>query len=244
MSRLHRLVNGAQLRARRLRQVRSGTPSGHVRQDGVLVPLDDPMVTARIRQVLEWGQYEMGDVAALKGLHTPDDVIMEVGGGLGFMSTLASRLVGEERVFTYEANPAMLDTIKRVHELNSVAPTVTIAAMTTGGGTVRLARADDFWDRRVGADGDGPVDEVAGADFATELERVRPSFILMDVEGSEASLLGDVPLPAFVRKLAVELHPELIGDEACSAVVRSMLEQGFVLRFELSAGSIWAFERS
>jgi FkbM family methyltransferase len=224
-------------RAAQWREERNGT----LRQDGVLIPADDPNLTEPVLHVMRRGMYESGDVTALKELVEPDDVVMEVGGGIGFVSALAAKLVGSERVHTYEPNPALEPSIRRLHDLNGVAPAVTIAAVAPAAGSTTLLLADDYWDSRTLTAGQGV--EVPTVAFAQELRRLEPTLLLVDCEGTEGALFETTELPPSVRKLVVELHPEYIGIDGCTGVVRRLLGQGFLIRFDLCGRSTWAFVR-
>jgi FkbM family methyltransferase len=219
---------------------RRAEPSPFIEQDGILIPVDDPHVKGRIREVMAEGVYESGDVRAMKELIEPGDVVMEVGGGIGFVSALAAKLVGSDRVHTYEPNPVMEASIRRLYQINDVSPHLMMAAVSDKDGTARLTDEPDFWDARLGDKGV----EVPAVRFADELQRVEPTFVMMDCEGSEAQLLGPIRLPDSVRKVVAELHPELIGLEACTAVIRAMLDQEFILRLDLCGGSLWSFVRT
>jgi FkbM family methyltransferase len=210
-----------------------------IEQEGIQIPLDDPNVTGRVREVMEQGMYESGDVRALKALIQPDDRIMEVGAGIGFVSALAAKHVGSENVFTYEANPAMEPSIRRLWTLNEVEPNLTIAAVSDAVGTVSLSTEVHYWDVRVTDAGT----EVPAVSFEAELQRVQPTLLMMDCEGSEDRLLGPIGLPPSVSRVISELHPELIGSDACNASIRQMLDQGFHLRLDLCGGSLWTFVR-
>jgi FkbM family methyltransferase len=188
---------------------------------------------------MEQGLYESGDIRALKAVVKPDDKIMEVGAGIGFVSALAAKFVGSENVYTYEANPAMEASIRRLWDLNGVSPHLTVAAVSNVAGTATLSTELHYWDVRVADSGT----EVPAVSFEAEVVRVQPTLILMDCEGSEDRLLGPVPLPSSVTRVVSELHPELIGADACNSSIRGMLDQGFQLRLDLCGGPLWTFVR-
>jgi FkbM family methyltransferase len=226
------LQRGREFRARQ---------KGSLQQDGVSIPADDPNLTERVLKVMREGKYEIGDVTALKELAEPDDVVMEVGGGIGFVSAVAAKLVGSERVHTYEPNPALEASIRRLHRLNNVAPQVTVAAVAATSGNAKLQLAPDFWDSRITLGGENV--EVPTLAFSDELSRIQPNLLLIDCEGSELTLIEGTELPTSVRKVVVELHPEYIGLDGCTTVVRALLDQRFLLRLDLCGGSMWAFVR-
>ena len=74
------------------------------------------------------------------------------------------------------------------------------------------------------------------------LERIRPTFIVFDIEGAERDVLT-VPLPREVRVLCGELHPKIIGDHTVSDVVRSIINSGFDILIDRSEGQAVAFSR-
>jgi FkbM family methyltransferase len=222
------------------RMLRRKRPDDVYEYHGVQIPLDDPAIHGRIREVIEGGMYELGDVRAVDAMLTTQDVVLEVGAGLGFMSALCAKRIGDDRVFSYEANPAMEASIRRLHELNGVSPTLTIAAVSDRAGPAALTVEPEFWTGRLEAASTGDV--VRTVDIEAECRRHRPSFLLLDCEGSEREILAR-PVHDSVRKLVVELHPEYLGSRACNDVIRTVLGQGFDVRLDVSGGPLWAFER-
>lgn len=62
-----------------------------------------------------------GDIRVAAKLDA-DDVVMDVGTGIGLVATLCAQRIGSERVYTYEANPALERPIRETFELNRVSP--------------------------------------------------------------------------------------------------------------------------
>jgi FkbM family methyltransferase len=210
------------------------------RYHDVVIPMDNPLIHGRIRDVIESGQYESGDVRAMDAMLEADDVVLEVGAGLGFTSAMCAKRIGSDRVFTYEANPQMEPSIRRLYALNDVSPTLTIGAVTNHGGEVQLAEEPEFWVGRIAETGR----PVQARDITEELERIAPTFLILDCEGGERDILLGNDLPGGVRKLVAELHPEFIGAQACTEIIRNVLRQDFDIRLEVTGGSLWAFERA
>ena len=65
--------------------------------------------------------------------------------------------------------------------------------------------------------------------------------VICDVEGAEALLIEREldTLRNRVRFLLVEIHPDIIGDEATSRMLQMLLTSGFILRDQ--SGRNWAF---
>ena len=54
-------------------------------------------------------------------------------------------MVGDERVFAYEANPALLELVTAVHARNNVRPQVTQALLGEGAGERDFFVDADYW---------------------------------------------------------------------------------------------------
>jgi FkbM family methyltransferase len=181
-----------------------------------------------IRRLIYRERYERGEARCLLACLEAQDVVLEVGAGRGYLTTLAAQRVGSERVFAYEANPALLPLIEATFAANGVRPQLTHAVLGDGAGAVTFFVEDHYLSssRQQRSAGARAV-EVPQLDAATELARVRPTVVIMDIEGGEASL---VPLFDWrsVEKLVLEIHPALLGPAGTRAVLDHLTGQGFV----------------
>jgi FkbM family methyltransferase len=99
-----------------------------VDNQGVKVRVDGSL-SAEVRLALRWGHYERRELDVVRAALQGADVVMEVGAGLGVVSSFCAKAVGSQRVFAYEANPAMESYIRRTYALNGVSPTLEICAL-------------------------------------------------------------------------------------------------------------------
>lgn len=204
--------------ARRLRH------ADHVRHFGVLLEREVLGSDAKWERVL-LGRYERGEARCLLHGLEPGDVVLEIGAGVGFTSTLAARRVGDRNVFCYEANPALVERIRRTHSLNGVAPTVVNAVLGRGAGEARFYVRADFSTSSLVGSPDEPSVPVPQLDLDTELRRSGANCLVLDVEGAEAEL---VPLIDWttIEKLVLELHPKILGPERTAALLAHLAAQG------------------
>ncbi|MGB1034658.1 MAG: FkbM family methyltransferase, partial [Primorskyibacter sp.] len=86
---------------------------------GLRFPKDPNILTGRAKRLLRNGTYEYKEAAALLKVLKRGDIVLELGGGLGFMSSLAARH-GASHVTIIEANPRLLDYIAQVHAANDI----------------------------------------------------------------------------------------------------------------------------
>jgi len=73
---------------------------------------------------------------------------------------------------------------------------------------------------------------VAQADLNAELYRVRPTFLIVDIEGGEVEFFETADL-AGVRKICVETHPAIHSSATLSKLLGGLIAQGFALDFSL-----------
>ncbi len=197
-----------------------------MRLRGVWLDLGAEMSKAA-RRLLYSERYERGESRCVILTLTPDDVVLEVGSGIGYLSALCALRLGSGRVHTYEANPDLIPVIVRNHSLNGVSPSVSNAMLADQTGVTRFFPAENFFSSTgVETSSAPPGIQVATLSVREELARIRPTFVLMDIEGGESSL---VPLIDWtgVRKLAIELHPHLLGEAGVNRVLGQLASAGF-----------------
>jgi len=105
---------------------------------GVRLPLTHPFITPGIAKEIYFGTYERKEAEIITQRLEPDDVVMEIGAGIGFLSAYCAKRVGNERVYAYEANPDLMDLIGQTHEANGVHPTVRNVLLAKGSGKARF----------------------------------------------------------------------------------------------------------
>jgi FkbM family methyltransferase len=197
-----------------------------VRLRGVTFELDAE-TSPTLRRLLYSERYERSESRCAVVALSPDDVVLEVGSGLGYLSTICALRLGSERVHTYEADPALIPGIRRHHTLNGVAPELHNAMLAGSTGSASFFVAAHFFSSSATAPHpESPGLDVPTLDVRAEFARLRPTFVLMDIEGGEGDL---VPLIDWsgVRKLAIELHPELLGEAGLRALLATLAAAGF-----------------
>lgn len=187
-----------------------------------------PETTAATRKLLYSERYERGERRCVSLALEQGDVVLEVGAGIGFLSALCARQIGSARVHAYEANPELMGVIRRTHRLNEVEPTVVCAALGEQDGRARFYVSPEFFSSSSEPEGVDHVRsiEVEVRDVNEVMSRLRPTFLIIDIEGGEREL---VPLIewASVRKLAIELHPKQLGEDGVRDIVGQLARAGF-----------------
>ncbi|MBY0397947.1 MAG: FkbM family methyltransferase, partial [Thermoleophilia bacterium] len=87
---------------------------------GIKVPFVPSIVTPKIERPMRRGRYEGGEAKALRKVLRPGDRVLELGAGVGLLSTISAMVKGVERVTAVEANPGLIPLIRETHRLNGI----------------------------------------------------------------------------------------------------------------------------
>ena len=222
----------------------------YIRCHGVQIPNDPAIISRRIRRLLRSGAYENREYEAVRALVGADDVVLELGAGIGFMSTVAAKLCRAGSVQAVEANPALIPFIKSVHQANGVSTVTVTNALLAG----RKSKPVDFYLRKnllassmqpMQGDKEGKliaVQKVAVQNINTVLKALKPTVLICDIEGGEASLLPLADLNC-LNIAIVELHPQWIGQSGVQNVFDAMHKFGLSYYPKRSSKKVVTFRK-
>src|SRR5258708_8059733 len=208
--------------------------------EGIRVPLDRSM-PLDFRNALYHGNYERAEMTALQATLEPEDVVMEIGTGLGFLAAFAATVVGSDHVVTYEANARLTPLIKRPFRLKGVAARGVNAILADRPGHTDFFVEPLFYNSSTTFSEGAQKIPVRPLPLTDEMSRIKPTFVIMDVEGSESDLLPMMNLSS-VNKVLIEFHPHVIGEERVAELVRLFNSHGLtnVPRFSSGVQSFFA----
>ncbi len=225
----------ADLRAR----YRLATKPARVTLGGIELQLDDRWVTPPIHAYIYRGWYEDTERRILEQTLRPSDRVLELGAGLGFITACASQIVGSENVVAYEAIAELAELAATNCRLNGVSPTIINAVLGDHEDVVEFQVDEgEFWRSARSPMIEGATRRVAQRSFQGELSRLKPTYLVVDIEGGEAALLGDLTLPDHVRAICVETHPQVAGDDATQRMLMKLMTHEFVLDLGVSGGNV------
>jgi len=201
-----------------------------VRLGGVTIDTTVGHIPENVRELIFREIYEDTERDLIGKILKPGMRTLEIGTGIGFVSLVAARICGAGNVFCYEANPELEPTIRRNFALNGITPNLTMRAVTVDGAPITFFKSDNIissslYDRKR----DDKQIVVESEALSDVLATHDPSALIMDVEGAEVQLLGDVDLKN-ITDIIVELHPHIVGEAAISALVESLKARGYVMR--------------
>ena len=210
------------------------------------IPVHPSIITPNIQIAIENGRFEAEEAAELCHIVEPGDRVLEIGAGIGFISTLLDREEDVEHVIAVEANPGLMPYMELLHSINGVSKVERRNAVLTNtpceSMTFYLRR--DFW---MGSLAAGPNPYYSTVDVPTEnfndlLRRERITIIVCDVEGAESFLFDDADLSG-VTRVYLELHDHITGLNGIGNLFRALAEQDFAYDPRHSSKSIVLFRR-
>lgn len=201
--------------------------------------------TAFHEQEEQISKYEEEELQIVKSQLSQNDIVMEIGAGIGLISTYCANLIGSERVFTYEANPVMERYIRNTYKLNHVSPTLEICLIGLQNGQETFYVADSFWaSSTIQKSSKAKAVIVPMKSFNQEVQRINPTFLIIDIEGGEYELLQDANFNNDVKKVVIETHEHLIGQDKINSLKSKFAQAGFELNKNFSRGEVLFFQRS
>ncbi len=212
---------------------------------GANIPLDpgiiSPLIADRIRQ----GQYEHKEAQRIALMIEPGERILEIGGGIGFTSTLCCKNPNTQAIRVFEANPSLCPFIQNVHSINEVRNAEVVNAVLTNDPNLSLAEfylRTDFWASSLSPRPHGyqAVIPVKTRQFREEIEEFKPTLIICDLEGGEVDLFNDATLTG-VKRVFLELHPRVTGKRGLKTLFDAMSARNFCYEPRFSSGAVVMF---
>ena len=222
------------------------TSAPFIASRGILLPDNPVFLDWRTRRALTEDAYEAKECLAVLKLIKPGDVVMELGAGIGYISTLIAKQTKAERVHSFEANTDLIPYIKKVHQANNVQnATVENAVLGVGNAITTFYVRRNFLSSSLDPmDGSGVVCEhsVPILDINETLKRIAPSVLVCDIEGGEVELIPKMDLSS-LRAVVIELHPKLIRKHGVKRIFDAMHAAGLVYFPRWSDAKVVCFRR-
>lgn len=212
----------------------------HVVQ-GIYLPLTSDIGFNTLRWIIN-GQYEQGEIELIRQRLESSDRIMEIGTGLGFVSTYCAKIVGSHNVYSFEANPLNVEIALRVYKKNNVRPHLRNALLADFKGVIdfpvnRKSRLASSLLKT-----SNEIVQVTKLSLNETIEEVRPDFLIMDIEGAEYEVFRMIRFHT-IKKIQVELHPSILGETKIKEIFELLKGNGFVADISMLDGRNYFFKR-
>ena len=217
---------------------------------GLRFPNDPAVISRKARRLLRAEAYESREFNAVTALLNKRDVVLELGAGIGFMSTVVSKLCRVAAVHAYEANPALIPYIHSVHALNGVKNATVVNALLAPdkGKPVNFYVRQDFLASSMQAEQGGDsggvisVEKIAVHSINQVMKDLKPTVLVCDIEGAEADLLPATDLSS-LRCAIIELHPQWIKKHGVQQVFDAMHGAGLTFYPRTSNKKVVTFRK-
>jgi FkbM family methyltransferase len=224
-------------------------PEKLISSRGMQFPDAPRFISQKQRRLLRLDAYEDREFLAVTANIKRQDVVIELGAGLGYMSTVAAKLGKAKEVHAYEGNPALIDYIQKVHHLNGV-PQVKVHNAVFGAKDCRVEFfvREEFNASSLSREAQGvnspitSIEMVPMLDANGTFQQISPSFLICDIEGAEADILPLIDLSC-LRCAVVELHPQWIGETGVQAVFAAMTKAGLTFYPKTSNKKVVTFKK-
>ena len=222
------------------------TSQSFVHSRGMKFPDDPAILRPRLRKSLRRNAYENKETEAALRVVREGDRVIELGAGLGYMSTLVASKRKIDCVHSFEANPGLIPYLHRGHAATGLGNThVHHAILGAESGTVDFHVRENILSSSMARfEGEDPPEthqiEVRAADAV--FAEIKPTVLLCDIEGAEADLIPLLDL-SYLRAAVLELHPQWIGPEGVNKVFSAFIGAGFAYYHRGSQGKVVSFRR-
>ncbi len=193
-------------------------------------------------------RYEVQEARQINRIIQQDEVVLEIGAGIGFVSTLLVKNPLTKRVVSYEANSTLIAGIQRTVEEN-VGTDIKkweIKNAVLANGPQDQAQVDfyvhrDFWASSLVPMPDAiRVDKIKVQSFNAAVTELKPTLIVCDIEGGELELFRNADLTG-VKKVYVEVHQRRLGRRGMKSLFECFHARDFSYDQAHSEGSVVLF---
>lgn len=202
-----------------------------VEVDGIYLKMDRKLSNLMVN-VLRRNHHAQEERALILPILTSDDILMELGGGIGHTSVRFSKIIGSERVFTFEANPDLEPIMRENFRLNGVQPTAQFCVLGHKEGQETFTIAKHYWASSLDPRTPGRKVQVPAHQINEKIEEINPTIFVVDIEGGEQTLFDGINFHN-IRRLMLELHRRKIGEAESERILELISDAGFVVERKL-----------
>jgi FkbM family methyltransferase len=214
---------------------------------GIKLTLDENVISPDMIKKITEGKYEVAEANNIERILAEDEVVLELGAGIGFISSLTAKHPKTKRIVSYEANPKLIPIIKKTLTDNTDPSRANwevrnaILANGTKAETMDFYVHRNFWaSSLLPIENAEEVVKIPVVSFNAVLADICPTLIVCDIEGGELDLFKNADLSS-VKKVYMEVHQKRIGRRGMIRLFDYMHSRGFHYDQNHSHGSVVLF---
>jgi FkbM family methyltransferase len=214
------------------------------RLNGVDLSLPKGLATPAILEKLADGSYEEDEARSADRCVRKGFRVLELGAGIGYVTSLCAQRAGPENVLSVEANPDLLPVIEANLARNGLSGVSVMHGAVTGpveeGAMAEFAASEGYTGSSL--DGKGRGVRVPLISVHDLIRAHKPHVVLMDVEGAEADMFNR-PWKCPLRFCVMELHPRKYHARTIKKIVDFMSAMDMTYDPVTSRGKVLGFRK-
>ena len=175
---------------------------GYIKHHGVYLTVDKTLFSENIIYALFSGGYEIGPYRLIKSTLSVNDRFVDIGSGTGFISILASKIIGNDKVYSYEANPDLINLIKKNYEINNLKPQIFNSLIDSTKIKSNFFIHKDFIKSSVKMNNYLKKIIIKTISLNEIILSHNPTYLFLNIEGNEYNAIIDSNLSS-IKKLAI-----------------------------------------
>lgn len=209
---------------------------------GINLFLDKKIISKKIANNIYKYRYELTELNIIDKKVQKDDIILEIGSGIGVTSIYSKKIKSCKKVFTYEANPGLIKLIDKNIKKNNINIEVFNKILTDSSEEYKeFYLSNNFYSSSLfKRDESYKVIKVKSENINEVIIKNDVNCIIMDIEGEEINLIPKINFSQ-IKKIIIELHPHIVGNDRCNKVVNHLLQNNYLLDTALSGNYVYYF---
>lgn len=221
---------------------------GYAEPHGVKIPFDRQLLTYTMRKVLSRWDYETDELNLALPYISSAKNVLDLGGGIGFISARLQQMNNDLHVTSFEANPAVASHYLKVMETNKLARFELMKGVLgdrAKSSSVKFNVPKEFWGGSLTRESENQKTvDVEVFDQVKFLEDHQFDLLMMDIEGGEYEVV-DLMDKAYFKAIIAEIHDDILGDEKTERLLKKLEALGYTLLNPSPEGlhSVCVFEK-
>ena len=197
----------------------------------IFFPFDKSLMDSKRLIAIASGSIEFDETYVAKKYFNSDDIIIELGSGLGITSSVLFNTLNPKRFICFEANQKAKNYAENLFKINNL--NIEIHNLGLGSGKQKtIYLCDDYLLSsfvKPEKKQKFSLKKLNTVKINDIIKKFKPTAILCDIEGAEKDYFNPEHLFG-VNKVVIELHPSIYGKNSQEKIINSFIKEKFTLK--------------